>query len=1401
MLRNTNFVKKLLLEVIIKPKKIGPKKKNMKNIIKKVLSVAFVVGLLFVSGGDALAYTPSYISSSATNVTATSVTLNGTFNPNGLATTAWFEVQSQGQYGSQSIGSGTSNVSYTYNLTGLTSSTTYSFRAVAQNSTGTTFGVWQTFTTSTNTPPPTIPTATLTASPTSVTQGGSSTITWTVSNADTCTASNGTSGWAGPKSINGGTFVASPINSTTQFTLYCSNNYGSVTKNVWVYATVPPPPSNPTVDVTANPNFVNYGGSTTVTWSSTNANTCTASGNGWSGSKATSGSLTFNNLTSNTTYTLTCTGNGGSASDTASVTVGSAPQAPTVNISANPTNVSYNGTSTLSWSSTNATSCTATAGTNGWMGPKNTSGTFYTGNLTSTTNYIITCTGNGGTASDSATVSVGAQPVNPPTVNLTASPTSVSYGGSTVLSWNVTNATSCTANSNPATNFTGSQNANSGSMTISNLTSTTYFNLTCSGNGGTAMDTVNVLVGSQPVNPPTVSISANPTSINSGSSTTLNWSSTNANSCLASSFPSTNQWTGTKNTSGSIQISNLTNSTTFHISCTGNGGSASDYVQVTVNTVPPPTPAPTLSLVANPTSVSYGGSTVLSWNVTNATSCTANSNPATNWISSKNPNGGSQTISNLTSTTYFNLTCSGNGGTVSDTVTVSVGSQPQNNPTVDIDASPTSVNYGGSATLAWISTNATSCNATNGISGWSGPKNTSGLSFLVNLTNTQTFTITCSNSSGQSATDSVTINVSNQPPQGQAPTVTLNANNNDLPYNGNTSLYWYPTNATSCVGTGGSNNWSGSKSIYSDTFYTGNLTQTTTYNITCTNSFGSDSDSVTVYVASQPASNPTVTTNSPSNIGNNYATLNGYINSNNSSNVYAWFEWGTNGNYGNTTPQNYYGNSGTSYNYYLAGLSSNTTYYYRAVAQGQNGQMIYGNQQSFTTTGYCTNCGNNNTPSVTTYSATDITNNYATLNGYIDPNGSSTTRWFEWGTSYGNLYNSTNHLFQGTNAGNINQQITGLIPNTTYYFRAVAQNTNGTSYGNTLTFQTPSTFNNSCNTGSCFPTAVTTLATNIGQTSARLNGLGLLNGNNVSNTGYFEWGTTQALGNTTNEGYIGSNQSNPFYSSVFGLSPNTTYYYRAVMVNQYGVSRGDIVSFRTNGPLVNTNTNTNTTTTITDTRVIYRDVTITPVTNVISESGSTGLSRPSLVFLSVSRNNEIVQTGNVADYVVTYKNVSSRYLRDVVLQVALPAELDFLETTRGYFSSEDNTVVVSIGELVPGQEGSVLVTTRVLANSQLGKTIVVTGNLAYTYTGDDNFNYQEEVFAYSKNTLESGVNLQGAAIFGTSFLPGTLAGWLLLLLFILLIILLARMAYYNTRPQTVFMTGDRNRNNDNIGHL
>lgn len=78
--------------------------------------------------------------------------------------------------------------------------------------------------------------------------------------------------------------------------------------------------------------------------------------------------------------------------------------------------------------------------------------------------------------------------------------------------------------------------------------------------------------------PPTVTLSANPTSVTSGNRTTLQWSTTGATTCTASG-----PWSGSKATNGSEQSAALTSNATFELSCTGPGGTANTSAAVAVS--------------------------------------------------------------------------------------------------------------------------------------------------------------------------------------------------------------------------------------------------------------------------------------------------------------------------------------------------------------------------------------------------------------------------------------------------------------------------------------------------------------------------------------------------------------------------------------------------------------------------------------------------------------------------------------------------------------------------------------------------------------------------------------------------------------------------------------------------
>ena len=195
---------------------------------------------------------------------------------------------------------------------------------------------------------------------------------------------------------------------------------------------------------------------------------------------------------------------------------------------------------------------------------------------------------------------------------------------------------------------------------------------------------------------------------------------------------------------------------------------------------------------------------------------------------------------------------------------------------------------------------------------------------------------------------------------------------------------------------------------------------------------------------------PTVTTNVATNVSYNSATLNGTVNANGLSTT-VWFQYGTiSGSYTNTSStQSIIGLSNTSVSINISGLSPNTTYYYRIVAQNSAGTITYGSETSFTT-------NTPSPPSATTGSASNVSYYTATLNGTVNANGLSTTTWFQYGTtsgSYGNT--SSTQSVSGTSDTTVSIDISGLSSGTTYYYRIVAQNSAGTTYGNEISFTTP----------------------------------------------------------------------------------------------------------------------------------------------------------------------------------------------------------------------------------------------------------------------------------------------------------------------------------------------------------
>ncbi len=394
--------------------------------------------------------------------------------------------------------------------------------------------------------------------------------------------------------------------------------------------------AKPTVSISASPSTIVVGSSSTLTWTSTGATS--ASINQGIGSVPVNGSLSVSPATT-TTYTITAKNSSGSRTASAKVTVTAAP--PTVTFSASPESIPLGQSSTLSWTTTNATSASINQG----IGTVALNGTRAV-TPTSTKTYTITVKGAGGTVTASATVTVI---VTPPTVSFSADPLAIQPGEISTLTW-----TSIDAASAVIDNGIGNVDLN-GSIEVYPAVSTTY-TITVSGSGGTASASATVTVN-QPQ--PQASLKVFPSSVLPGESALLCWQSKNVDSA------SIDNGVGDVPISGSIQIVPAA-TTTYTITATGPGGTANATVTVAVDDAL----QPSVSIYSSPLIVASGGEIVLSWNAQHAQSASID-----NGIGSVQPRGFLR-VTPGQSTTYT-ITAENGNGTAAASVDVELKSSPK----------------------------------------------------------------------------------------------------------------------------------------------------------------------------------------------------------------------------------------------------------------------------------------------------------------------------------------------------------------------------------------------------------------------------------------------------------------------------------------------------------------------------------------------------------------------------------------------------------------------------------------------------------------------------------------------------------------------------------------------------
>ena len=293
---------------------------------------------------------------------------------------------------------------------------------------------------------------------------------------------------------------------------------------------------------------------------------------------------------------------------------------------------------------------------------------------------------------------------------------------------------------------------------------------------------------------------------------------------------------------------------------------------------------------------------------------------------------------------------------------------------------------------------------------------------------------------------------------------------------------------------------------------------------------------------------PSVTTGVASNQTTSGASVAGTVNPNGTPTNYT-FEYGPTTSFGSISPVLSAGSttSATPVSADLTGLAPATVYYYRLVATSSAG-TTFGPVAAFATT------GEPRAPVAVTGAASGVTTSGASVAGQVNPEGQATAFAVEYGptTSFGSL-STPIELDNATVPENVTATLSGLSPDTTYYYRVVAGNATGTAVGAVMTFFT--------GPGGA-PIVATGAATSVTSTGAVLSATVDPHGLPTSFT--FEYGPTTTFGSLSAIDSTGAADGAEAVSlPITGLASGTTYRYRIVATNADGTTAGLAGTFTT----------------------------------------------------------------------------------------------------------------------------------------------------------------------------------------------------------------------------------------------
>lgn len=322
-----------------------------------------------------------------------------------------------------------------------------------------------------------------------------------------------------------------------------------------------------------------------------------------------------------------------------------------------------------------------------------------------------------------------------------------------------------------------------------------------------------------------------------------------------------------------------------------------------------------------------------------------------------------------------------------------------------------------------------------------------------------------------------------------------------------------------------------------------------------------------------------------------------------------------------------------------------------------------------------------------------------------------------------------------------------------------------------------------------FNNVVTSVVTQITNTSGRCNGIGLI-ANSVPSTGWFEYGETANLGRQTAQAHIGNSATAPFSNVLASLKPTTKYYCRAVMQNQYGIVKGEIVSFITKSKAVTYVKPVSAPakkTAVKKNVITCSDGSTIPVKN---EGAATLINKgEKLISLSIEKGEGKMVADAVVGYKVSYKNLSDSRLTGVIFKVTLPQEIAYMGSSVGTYDEATRVVTLNQDTLDPYTEGMILITGKINKDAPVGKSIVTNVYAAYTVPSTHT---QDEVTAYvvgsivpatDMSKIDTGAKKVVGASSSQGFMPNSLIEWLALTAILFIIFILGRSVYASYKDE------------------